>query len=52
MTQSETIIIKVNDKKIDLNEFTGSILRNTIQAMILSLKLEEEPNTIEIILNN
>lgn len=50
MTDIKNITIKVNSKPIDLNPFTRSIFGNTIEAMIRSLRLEEDPKVIEITL--
>lgn len=45
------IKIKVNGKEISLNPFTTHILGRTIWAMISSLKLEEKPKKIQIVLS-
>jgi hypothetical protein len=50
MKQFSDIVIKVNSKTVDLNPFTQSIIGNTIEAMILSLRIEEGSDVIEITL--
>lgn len=40
--------LKINDKEIPLNPFANNIISNTIWSMVSSLKLEEEPEKIEI----
>jgi len=46
--KARSIKVKVNGKEVSLNPFSSHMLGNTIWAMILSLKLEEKPNQIEI----
>lgn len=48
MKKFTEIAITVDSKVIDLNPFTETILGNTIEAMILSLRLEENPKVVEI----
>lgn len=50
MKEFNDIVIKVNSKPIDLNPFTRSIIGSTIEAMILSLRVEEGAELIEITL--
>ena len=50
MKEFKDIVIKVNSKTVDLNPFTRSIIGNTIEAMILSLRLEEGSEVVEITL--
>jgi hypothetical protein len=50
MKEFQDIVIKVNSKEIDLNPFVRSIVGNTIEAMILSLRLEEGSEVVEITL--
>lgn len=50
MADIKNITIKVNSKAIDLNPFTQSIFGNTIEAMVTSLRLEDEPKVIEIVI--
>ena len=40
--------LKVNGKEISLNPFANNIVGNTICGMVSSLKLDEEPEKIEI----
>ncbi len=40
--------LKVNGKEVSLNPFANNIISNTIWSMVSSLKLEEEPEKIEI----
>jgi len=40
--------LKVNGKEISLNPFAKNIVGNTIWSMVSSLKLEEEPEKMEI----
>jgi hypothetical protein len=40
--------LKVNGKAIALNPFANNIISNTIWSMVSSLKLEEEPEKIDI----
>jgi len=40
--------LKVNGKEISLNPFANNIIGNTIWGMVSSLKLEDEPEKIEI----
>jgi hypothetical protein len=46
--KARSLKIKVNGKDVPLNPFATHILGNTIWAMILSLRLEEKPEKIEI----
>jgi len=46
--KARSIKVKVNGREVSLNPFATHILGNTIWAMISSLKLEEDPNRIEI----
>lgn len=48
MDKKVRVEIKVNGKPIALNAFAESIVGNTIEAMILSLRLEEKPDRVEI----
>jgi hypothetical protein len=50
MKEFKDIVIKVNSKTVDLNPFTRSIIGNTIEAMILSLRVEEGSEVVEITL--
>jgi hypothetical protein len=50
MKEFKDIEIKVNSKTVDLNPFTRSIIGNTIEAMILSLRVEEGSEVVEITL--
>jgi hypothetical protein len=50
MTDIKEVTIKVNSKVIDLNPFSRLIIGNTIEALIKSLRMEEEPKIIEITL--
>lgn len=43
--------LKVNEKELSLNPFSNNIISNTIWSMVSSLKLEEEPKKIEIIIS-
>jgi len=40
--------LKVNGKEVPLNPFANNVFGNTIWGMVTSLKLEEEPETVEI----
>ncbi len=40
--------LRVNGKEVSLNPFANNIVGNTIWGMVLSLKLEEDPEKIEI----
>ena len=40
--------LKVNGKEITLNPFANNIVGNTIWGMVSSLKLDDEPEKIEI----
>jgi hypothetical protein len=40
--------LKVNGKEIPLNPFANNIVGSTIWSMVSSLKLEDEPEKIEI----
>lgn len=42
------INLKVNDKELDINKFTCGILKESISAMVSSLKIDEEINEIKI----
>ena len=42
------IILKTNDNPVDINEFTSGILKETIFAVIDTLKIEDEINNIKI----
>lgn len=46
--KAKRIIVRINDKQIELNPFTTHILGSTIWAMVTSLKLEEKPSKVEI----
>lgn len=48
MPDQKNIAIKVNGTAIELNAFAQSIIGNTIEAMVLSLRLSEQPERIEI----
>jgi len=43
--------LKVNDKEISLNPFANNVIGNTIWGVVSSLKLEEEPEKIEVIVS-
>ena len=45
---SADIDLKINDDKLDINKFTCGILKESIFAMINSLKIDEEINEIKI----
>lgn len=47
LTDAE-IILKTNDKSVDINKFTSGILKETIFAVIDTLKIEDEINNIKI----
>ncbi|HEX9912089.1 MAG TPA: hypothetical protein VGB01_02450 [candidate division Zixibacteria bacterium] len=40
--------LKVNGKEVSLNPFANNIIGNTIWGMVSSLKLEDEPEKMEI----
>jgi len=40
--------IMVNGKEIELNQFVNSFVGNTVYGMVSSLKLDEEPEIMEI----
>lgn len=40
--------LKVNGKEVSLNPFANNIVSNAIWSIVSSLKLEEEPENIEI----
>lgn len=40
--------LKVNGKEVSLNPFANNIVGNTIWEMVSSLKLEDEPEKIEV----
>lgn len=42
------ILIKVNDEELNINKFTCGILKESIFAMVTSLKIDEEINEIKI----
>lgn len=43
--------LKINGKDISLNPFANNVISNTIWSMVSSLKLEEDPKKIEIIIS-
>ena len=45
---AKKVELKVNGKEISLNPFANNIVGNTIWGMVSSLKLEDEPEKIEI----
>ena len=45
---SADIDLKINDNKLDINKFTCGIMKESIFAMINSLKIDEEINEIKI----
>lgn len=47
LTDAE-IILKTNDKPVDINKFTSGILKETIFAVINTLKIDDEINNIKI----
>ena len=42
------IVLKTNDKNVEINEFTRGILKETIFAIINTLKIDDEINNIKI----
>ncbi|WP_405303535.1 molybdopterin-guanine dinucleotide biosynthesis protein B [Methanobrevibacter sp.] len=42
------IVLKTNNKPVEINEFTSGILKETIFAVINTLKMDEEINNIKI----
>ena len=42
------IILKTNNKSVDINKFTSGILKETIFAVINTLKIDDEINNIKI----
>ena len=42
------ILLKVNDEELNINKFTCGILKESIFAMVTSLKIDEEINEIKI----
>lgn len=44
--------ILINDKKLEINQFTNNIVANSICAMVKSLKTEDEVKTIDIEISN
>ena len=44
------ITLKINNHNVKLNDFTQGILKETIYATINSLKIDDEINKIEIII--
>ena len=46
--QNADIDLEINDDKLDINKFTCGILKESIFAMVTSLKIDEEINEIKI----
>ena len=44
--------IKINDKPLEINQFTSNIVSNSIKAMIKSIKTEDNVNLINIEISN
>ncbi len=44
--------ILINDKKLEINQFTNNIVSNSINAMVKSLKTEEDIKTIDVEISN
>ena len=44
--------IKINDKNLEINEFTRTIVSNSIKGMINSIKTEDNVRTIDIEISN
>ena len=42
------IEVIVNDKQIAMNSFVQEIVKNVVHALVLSLKLEDQPEKIEV----
>ncbi|MEE4310616.1 MAG: hypothetical protein V2J62_01995 [candidate division KSB1 bacterium] len=47
----KNIVIRINDKPVQMNEFVRSIISKVIIAMVSSLSLDESPEKIEITLS-
>lgn len=50
--EDKKISILINDKKLEINQFTNNIVANSISAMVKSLKTEDEVKTIDIEISN
>lgn len=44
--------IKINDKNLEINEFTRTIVSNSIRGMINSIKTEDNVKTIDIVISD
>ena len=44
--------IKINDKPLEINEFTNNIVSNSIRAMIKSIKTEDNVHIIRVMISN
>ena len=42
------IILKTNDNNVEINEFSSGILKETIFAVVKTLKMDEEINNLKI----
>ena len=50
-TQADCIIL-INDKNLEINEFTKNIVSNSIKGMVKSLKTKDTVKTIEVEISN
>lgn len=50
MTKEEErpVFLRVNGKDVDLNPFVQNMLKNTVTAMVSSLRIEEKPEIVEL----
>ena len=44
--------IKINDKPLEINEFTNDIVSNSIKAMVKSIKTEDDVHLIRVMISN
>ena len=46
----ESVVLRVNGKKVELKEFPKRALKGTVLGFVKSLNLKEEPREVEIVI--
>ncbi|HUV29851.1 MAG TPA: hypothetical protein VMY05_01985 [Acidobacteriota bacterium] len=48
MDDAEQVKVVVDGKELEINQFVSTVVGNVVSGVILSLKLDHEPQTIEV----
>jgi len=42
------VVLKVNDREVEINSFVQGVIRNIVMGVLSSLKLDDEAETVEL----